>query len=352
GSTVFTATHYPELKAYATTTAGVTNASLLFDLETLSPTYEMTIGLPGKSNALAIAKRLGLESSILDGAMANLGIGNNETEQLLDSIYDMRDRIASEEAATRLARRRADRDREKLQQQLEEIKIEREQILKETRNKVESELEQIRKEINKVRKQVGQAESKNMLKKLGRQVTDIENRPLSSLTQTPLIDSVMPKQPKGQKRRKLRIGDEVFIKTIKSKGEIIALTKTEAEIAIGRLHMRVGLDELEFRGRPIKQDEPVSVPKTSSPGLELDLRGMRIDEGISRLEKHLDQAILSRVPWVRVIHGKGTGRLREAVRQSLKKNPRIIAWEEGKDGEGGAGVTIARLEKIEQPSPS
>ena len=187
-----------------------------------------------------------------------------------------------------------------------------------------------------------------MLKKLGRQVTDIENRPLSSLTQTPLIDSVMPKPDNGQKRRKLRVGDEVFIKTIKSKGEIIALTKAEAEIAVGRLHMRVGLSELEFRGRPVKQEEPIAVPQTSSPGLELDLRGLRIDEGLSRMDKHLDQAILSRVPWVRIIHGKGTGRLREAVRKSLKKNPRIVAWEEGKDGEGGAGVTIARFEKIQE----
>ncbi len=351
GSTVFTATHYPELKAYATSTPGVTNASLLFDLDTLSPTYEMTIGLPGKSNALAIAKRLGLDNSILDGAMGRLGIGNNETEQLLDSIYDMRDRIASEEAGARLARRRADRDHEKLQTRLEEIEVEREAVLKQARADVEAELEQIRAEINKVRKQVGKAESKNMLKKLTHEVTDIENRPLASLTQTPLIDSVMPKTPKGQKRRKLRVGDEVFIKTIKSKGIIITLSKTAAEVAVGRLHMRASLSELEFRGRPVAVEEPISVPKTSSPGIELDLRGMRVDDGLEKMEKHLDQAILSRVPWVRIIHGKGTGRLREAVRKSLSKNKRIVGWEEGKDGEGGAGVTVARLEKISKEEP-
>ncbi|MFK7805109.1 MAG: endonuclease MutS2 [Anaerolineae bacterium] len=348
GSTVFTATHYPELKAYATSTEGVTNASLLFDLETLSPTYEMTIGLPGKSNALAIAKRLGLDNSVLDGAMGRLGIGNNETEQLLDSIYDMRERIASEEAGARLARRRAERDREKLQTRLEEIQIERDRVLKEARNQVEEELDQIRKEINRARKQVGQAESKNMLKKLGKQIDDIEQRPLASLTQTPLIDSVMPKTPKGQQPRKLRVGDTVFIKTINTKGEIISLSKTEAEIAVGRLHMRAALKEVEFRGRPVQQDEPISVPQTASPGIELDLRGMRIDEGLAKMEKHLDRAILSRVPWVRVIHGKGTGRLRDAVRQELKKNPRIIGWEEGQRGEGGAGVTIARLEKVKK----
>jgi DNA mismatch repair protein MutS2 len=348
GSTVFTATHYPELKAYATSTEGVTNASLLFDLQTLSPTYEMTIGLPGKSNALAIAKRLGLDTSILDGALARLGVGNNETEQLLDSIYDMRDRIASEEAGARLARRRAERDREKLQTRLEEIQTERDRVLQEARTEVERELEQIRHEINRARKQVGQAESKNMLKNLGKQIDSIEARPLASLTKTPLIDSVMPKEPKDQKPRKLRIGDEVFIKTLNANGAIIMLTKTEAEIAVGRLHMRAALKEIEFRGRPVYQDEPISVPNTPSPGIELDLRGMRIDEGLARMEQHLDRAILSRVPWVRVIHGKGTGRLRDAVRAELKKNPRILSWEEGKNGEGGAGVTVARLEKVKK----
>ncbi len=352
GSTVMTATHYPELKAYATTTAGVTNASLLFDLESLSPTYEMTIGLPGKSNALAIAKRLGLDNSILDGAMGQLGVGSNETEQLLDSIYDMRDRIASDEAGARLARRRAERDREKLQTRLEEIELERDEVLKQARAEVEKELEMIRNEINRVRKQVGKAESKNMLKKLGRDVTEIENRPLASLSQTPLIDSVMPKEPKGQKRRKLRVGDEVFIKTLKSKGEIISLSKTSAEVAVGRLHMKAQLEELEFRGRPVKVEEAISVPKTQSPGMELDLRGMRVEDGLEQMEKHLDQAILSRVPWVRVIHGKGTGRLREAVRKSLTKNPRVFGWEEGKNGEGGAGVTIARLEKVKAQEPA
>ena len=123
-------------------------------------------------------------------------------------------------------------------------------------------------------------------------------------------------------------------------------------MAVGRLHMRAQLEELEFRGRPVVQEEAISVPKTSSPGMELDLRGMRVEDGLEKLEKHLDQAILSRVPWVRIIHGKGTGRLREAVRKNLSKNKRIFGWEEGKDGEGGAGVTIARLEKIKAQEPT
>ena len=347
GATVFTATHYPELKAYATHTPGATNASLLFDIDTLSPTYEMTIGLPGKSNALAIARRLGVDNSILDDAMNRLGIGNSETEQLLDSIYDMRDKIASEEAAARLARRRAERDREKLQQKLDEIEPERERILQEARAEVEAELVKLRKEIARVRKKLNNTESKNTVKRLTREVNEIEARPLSSLTDTPLIDSVMPKKPaKPTKPRKLQVGDEVFIKTLRTKGEITALHKSDAEIAVGRLHMRASLEELEFRGRPKPVEETISTPTVSSPGMELDIRGNRVEAGLEMLDKYLDQAIMSRLPWVRIIHGKGTGKLRAAVRKELSKHPRVFGWEEGKNGEGGAGVTVARLEKV------
>jgi DNA mismatch repair protein MutS2 len=152
GATSFIATHYPELKAYATRTPGATNASLLFDLDTLSPTYEMTIGLPGKSNALAIARRLGLDESILDGALKLVGMGNSETDSLLDSIYDMRDRISSEEAAVRLNRKRAERERQKLEERLAEIEIERERIIAQTRAQMEGEIEALRQELMQVRR--------------------------------------------------------------------------------------------------------------------------------------------------------------------------------------------------------
>ncbi len=347
GATVLTATHYPELKAYATRTQGATNASMLFDVETLAPTYEMTIGLPGKSNALAIARRLGLETSILDGAMGRLGEGSSETTELLDSIYDMRDKIAAEEASARLARRRAERDREKLNERLAEIEVEREQVLQEARRQVEAELEAIRQEIRRVRSQLHGAESKNKLKRLARDVDEIEERPLASLSPTPLIDSVMPDRPESEKRQ-LQVGDEVYIKTIKAKGEIMALGKKEAEIAVGRLHMRAALSELEFRSRPVEEDQShplTGAASAPSPGLELDIRGHRIDAGLDKLDRYLDAAMLARLPWARIIHGKGTGRLREAVRQALTRHPSVISWEEGQDGEGGAGVTVARFQE-------
>jgi len=133
GVTTFIATHYPELKVYASQTQGATNASLLFDIDTLSPTYEMTIGLPGRSNAIAIARRLGLDDTILDDALALLGAGTNRAESLLDSIYDIRERISSQEAATRLALRRVEDERDALQSRLDNIDQERQEVLAATR---------------------------------------------------------------------------------------------------------------------------------------------------------------------------------------------------------------------------
>ncbi|MBK8434270.1 MAG: endonuclease MutS2 [Chloroflexi bacterium] len=344
GATSFVATHYPELKAYATRTPGATNASLLFDLDTLSPTYEMTIGLPGKSNALAIARRLGLDESILDGALKLVGMGNSETDSLLDSIYDMRDRISSEEAAVRLNRKRAERERQKLEERLAEIEIERERIIAQTRVQMEGEIEALRQELMQVRRGLRQASSQNTLKQLGKNVQTIAEKPREGLNLEPLITAA---DPHPARQRTLRVGDTVLVKTINTKGEITRIREDEIEVAIGRLHLRAKLDELEFRSRPVAEEvvaESITT-KTSGAtvGLDLDIRGKRVEEGLAELDRYLDTAVLGRMPWVRIIHGKGTGKLRDAVRRALDQHSGVTTWEEGQDGEGGAGVTVAKF---------
>jgi len=116
-------------------------------------------------------------------------------------------------------------------------------------------------------------------------------------------------------------------------------------VAMGRLQMRARFEDLEFKGRPVEEEETAVFTSTvsSSTGFELDLRGKRVEEGLAELERFLDTAFLSRMPWVRIIHGKGTGRMREGVRDALKSNTHVASWEEGKDGEGGPGVTVAKL---------
>ena len=347
GATTFVATHYPELKSYASNTPGVINASLLFDVDTLMPTYEMSVGMPGRSNALAIARRLGLDQTVLDDALNFLGSGNTKSENLLYAIYEAKEKIDSQEAATRMKLREADDYRLQLQNRLEKIDHERQIILHDTRRQIETELEEIRAEIRTVRKKLRETESKNQLKKLRKAADQIEPEKTVTLKQ---LDFVEARPRKAHKRgdQDLKIGDKVFITSLGAKGKIVDLDHKEAELAVGRLRMRARIEDLEFRSREI--DEPQETITTrvissgTGPKIELDIRGLRVEEGLSALEVYLDAAFLSSMPWVRIIHGKGTGRLRSAVRKSLAKNEQVLSWEEGRDGEGGAGVTVVKLD--------
>jgi DNA mismatch repair protein MutS2 len=340
GATTFVATHYPELKWYASNTQGAINASLLFDIDTLEPTFEMSIGIPGKSNAFAIARRLGLEQTILDEGLALVGAGSREAENMLDSIYELREKIQSEEAATNLALRKVEAERDELAQRLEAIEAERRRILADAQAQAEAELEEIRAEISEVRRHVREAASINQLKKLGKDIDAIEAGQVAEIV--PVVE-----QPEAKRKKPdLEVGDIVKIIPLNTKGEVATLSKKEAVVLVGQMQMKTKLQELEFVERPeAVVPEPVSSSgRGSSPGMELDMRGMRVEEGLMALEQYMDAAFLARLPWVRLIHGKGTGRLREAVRQSLDKNPHVISWEEGKDGEGGAGVTVAKFD--------
>ncbi|GMQ78407.1 MAG: endonuclease MutS2 [Anaerolineae bacterium] len=347
GATTFVATHYPELKSYASNTPGVINASLLFDVETLMPTYEMSIGMPGRSNALAIARRLGLEQTVLDDALTFLGSGSSKAESLLDAIYEMKEKIASQEAAARLTLKQADEYRIQLNNRLDKIEDERRVIINDTQQQIESELEDLRAEISVVRKKLRDTESRNQLKKLKKVADEIESEGFTRLNKLEPIDS-KPQKKRKRRIQDFRIGDKVYITTLGAKGLIVDIDDKEAELSIGRLRMRARLEDLEFRGRDSdEQQESAStkvVTSAHSPGLELDMRGMRVEEGITLLENYLDSAFLSSMPWVRIIHGKGTGRLRSAVRHSLKGNSHVLSWEEGRDGEGGAGVTVVKLD--------
>ncbi|MFW6068002.1 MAG: endonuclease MutS2 [Chloroflexota bacterium] len=348
GATTFVATHFPELKVYASQTPGATNASLLFDIDTLSPTYEMTIGLPGRSNAVAIARRLGVDETILDEALALLGAGSERAESLLDSIYDIRDKISSQEAATRLALQQVEEERDELRERLDAIESERQKVLSEARQEVQKELDAVRVELTELRRQVREQRDRetslNALKQLGKQVDTVE----SELQQKEEEAGEPSRRRLRRMRESLEVGDVVRVKSLNTKGEILSLDKKEAELAVGRLHMRASLSDLELLEKQEsdaeEEPEPISVNVSNSPGMELDLRGQRVEEGLSQLESYLESAYLSSLPFVRIIHGKGTGRLREAVRQALDRNRYIRSWDEGKDGEGGAGVTVAKFD--------
>jgi DNA mismatch repair protein MutS2 len=341
GATTFIATHYPELKLYADQQRGATNASMLFDVETLSPTYEMAIGIPGKSNAFAIARRLGLDDTILDDAMKLTGAGNNEAENLLDAIYDLREKMAAEEAAARLIRRQLEDEKDALARQLERLEEEREAVLAAAQEEARQKIDAIEDELRQARRQIRDAQSLNKLKQVSKDVAALEAED---------VEQIAPKVSKTRKPTKnsleLEVGDRVVVKALNTEGEIISLSKYEAMVAVGRLQMRAKLSDLEFKSRPKDEKaelESSPLVKSSSPGMELDIRGRRVEDGLAELIAFIDRAYLSHMPWVRIIHGKGTGKLRTAVRKALQNNKHIVSFEEGKDGEGGAGVTFVKF---------
>ena len=340
GATTFVATHYPELKVYASQTPGATNASLLFDMETLSPTYEMTIGLPGRSNAFAIARRLGLDETILDDAMRQVSADSHQAEDLLDSIYTLREKMEAEEAQTRRALRDAEGERERLQRRLEEVEVERSRILEETRQEMKRQIELLQAEIRQARSKLRDAASLTAVKRLSKQVADLEVTPETVLPPEPAETAEVSRG----KRRSLKVGDLVQVRSLNVKGEVISIGKNEVVVAVGRLQMRAGFDDLDFKERPVQEREIETMGGLHpSPGMELDIRGVRVEDGVEQLQRYLDSAFLARLPFVRIIHGKGTGRLRQAVREALSTSKQVRAWEEGKDGEGGPGVTVAHI---------
>jgi DNA mismatch repair protein MutS2 len=266
---------------------------------------------------------------------------------MLESIYALREKMESEEAGTRLALRDAENTRDRLLKRLEEVEADRTKILEEAREQAEEELVEVRAELRRARRGIRDAASLNALKKVSKEIEEVEAEQVAPIVpRIKVADDGSKKKKVQQTRRKLQVGDTVLLKSLDTKGEVVELGKKDVLIAIGRMQMRAPYEDLEFRGRPLQEEpetEPAVTKKVSSPGMEIDIRGQRVEEGLEELDRYLDSAYLARLPWVRIIHGKGTGKLREAVREALSANHHVSSWEEGKDGEGGAGVTVAKI---------
>ena len=356
GATTVGTTHYPELKVYAHTTPGVVNASVEFDLETLAPTYHLTIGLPGRSNAFAIATRLGLDETIIKDAQNLMPVSDLEAEKLLDEIHRQHDLAHKERALAEAVRVDALALEAELTRKMETIDDERLKILESARAEAQKEIEEIRYEAKELRRKLQAASlSTKAIKEIEVSAEEISEEieskspSTSSLKSVPSIDG---------KKRPIRLGDPVYLSTLNTEGTVMSLTSTEAEVQIGRMRLRAKLDDLQtieekklevlkpsaISHQPSAQS-PISNLQSShpSPGLEIDLRGQTVEEGLLNLERYLDSAYLAQLPWVRIIHGKGTGKLRQSVRDFLRASDIVISHENGAENEGGDGVTVARL---------
>ena len=347
-TTCFIATHYPELKIFAHSTNGVINASLEFDPQTLSPTYRLTIGLPGRSNALLIAKRLGLPESILADARNGISADELKAEDLLDDIHKQRERAFQEYERAQKERIEIEHIKEDLNSRLNNIETERQKILEDAQDSAYNSIAEIKEEIRTLRKSLSYSNNQPQdISELNTQVKSIEKK-LESKFSNKNIEPLRKKQ--------IEVGKKVELRKLGLKGKITAIDDNEIEVLAGSLRVKVHPEDIlstntdEFT-QNLKTRTTVNKPsKTSSmsilhtsPGIEINLRGKRVDEALDELEKHIERAYLANVPFIRIIHGKGTGRLREAVRSRLKNSEFIKKSKTAEENEGGTGATIAYL---------
>jgi len=343
-------THHGELKVFAHTTTGVMNASVEFDLETLAPTYRISIGLPGSSNALAIAERLGLPRDVVEVARGSIDPERAHAESLLAEIQ--RERAAAEDArrAELLARKEAEEIRLRLEEKLDALEEEREQILANARAEAEEELSRVR----------------QLLAHAGRRIE--RQKPEAAAEKVAAAEAVAetlkpPPPSPGRRRRKggdlilpeeIQPGDIVWVRGLGRFGEALSSPddKGEVEIRLGSLHSTVPLKKVEKVQRlpkhATKAHAPVATggsvtPPPPSVSMELEVRGRLVDEVLPDLDKYLDDAFRAGLPWVRIVHGKGTGALARAVRHMLSSHPLVKDYAVAPREEGGEGVTIAHL---------
>ncbi len=347
GITTLVTTHHPDLKAFAHATPGVVNASVEFDLESLRPTYHLTIGLPGRSNALAIASKLGLPDNIIQAARGTLDPADLRADDLLDEIHRQRKMADEARAAAESARVDAEKLRRQLADRMDEIENERIELLEETRREARQRLDQLRAELEEVRLELEQgAAPAQELDQLEEQASDLKEELSEPIPQK------RKDRPLPELHGPLQDGDYVYLRSLGKNARVLAVDGDDVELMVGNIRVRARKSDLEHASDPevdrveVAEQTLVRTPEPpQSPGLELDLRGQQVDEALENLGYFLDRAFLARLPWARIIHGMGTGRLRSAVRKALRSHPQVNSFEPGKEGEGGDGVTIVSFEE-------
>ncbi|MCC6168868.1 MAG: Smr/MutS family protein, partial [Caldilineaceae bacterium] len=352
GITTFATTHYSDLKLYAHNTPGVRNASVEFDVETLSPTYELSIGLPGRSNALVIARRLGLNPVIVERAEGIVRPDALEADALLDDIKRARQEAQHATERAKERERQAQAVEADLRYQLASLEEARRTVIAEARARMQQELDDVRGEIEQTRRQLARATQFSGGGSHESFLAEAEREIARRQRDTEEVDTnvVMPGAASERLTGAIEVGDRVWVPTLQASGEVLALNGRagDADVQIGNFRLKLPLKRLELRQKAAKDVPPPRIEVQAgamhdSPGIEFDMRGERVEEGLEKLERYLDNAYLARLPWVRIIHGKGTGALRDSVRALLRRHPVVGEFRPGDHGEGGDGVTIAKL---------
>lgn len=345
GARVMATSHYPELKAYGYNRPSVVNASVEFDIETLSPTYRLLIGVPGRSNAFEISKRLGLSSNVIDHAKSFTGTDRHEVESMIASLEESRLRSEREADEAHLLLEDAQKIRAELEERLRIYDEKKENLEKKAKDKARKIVDDAKKEAETIIAELRKMKENAALSVKEHELIDAKKR----LDNAAPIDNnkVLQKAVAARERKQnLQVGDEVKVLSYGQKGTLLQKAGNEWVVQIGILKMKLPESDLEYV-KPEKEQatRPMMNVKNrnSVVKLELDLRGERYEDALIRTEKYLDDALLANYPRVSIIHGKGTGALRQGIQNFLKNHKRVKSYRYGEAGEGGFGVTVVEL---------
>ncbi|ANE45024.1 recombination and DNA strand exchange inhibitor protein [Paenibacillus swuensis] len=348
GCRIIASTHYSELKAYAYERKGVINASMEFDVNTLSPTYRLLVGVPGRSNAFAIAERLGLSTDIINDARGQVKEEDQRVESMIASLAEDRltaeqERITAEGLREELERqsRQIEEQRLRFEQQKDKLLEKAEDQARETLAKARAEAESIIADLRKMAAEEGAAIKDHKLVDVRRKLDQAtpEKRQKSHARQS------------GAKPQVIGPGDEVMVYSLNQKGLVVEDVNTkEVMVQLGIMKIKVKKSDLELLSptpavKSPKQSAGASVKRSRDEQVrtELDLRGANLEEAIMETDQFLDEAIMSNLGQVYIIHGKGTGILRTGIQEFLRRHKHVKSYRLGEYGEGGAGITVAEL---------
>ncbi|HZU14769.1 MAG TPA: endonuclease MutS2 [Chloroflexota bacterium] len=339
GARAVVTTHYSELKTFAHEAEGVENASVEFDVETLSPTYRLTIGLPGRSQALAIAQRLGLPGSILEQARGFVSSGAVRVEQLLAQIQAERQEIAELHTRTIALHEDARKLRERVRSQFGELRKERERVLAEAREEAAATVRELRGRLRALEEEARGMASRREQRELRSRLDELQGEAAEALQPAGVAVDAAPRlQP-------IREGATVAILSLGQTGTVLSVGDGEAEVQLGQFKMRIPTDDLEVvAGKRREADAGTRVQTTSpAPPMEIDIRGWRADDALHEIDQYIHDNYMHGQGVVRIVHGKGTGALRRAIREQLSSNPLVKSFESEETKLGGEGVTVVKL---------
>jgi DNA mismatch repair protein MutS2 len=344
GARVVATTHYPELKAYGYNREGVLNASVEFDVETLSPTYKLLLGVPGRSNAFEISKRLGLNDRVIQAARSHVSEDTNQIDKMIASLEESKRQAENEQLEARDFLKQAEKLHKDLQKQMVEFYEKKDAMLEKAAEKAEEIVDEAKKEAEGV--------IRDLRKMRTEKHADIKEHELIEAKRR--LESAAPEVKKSKhainnksKQHQYMPGDEVKVLTFNSNGILLEkVSDNEWQVQIGILKMKVKEKDLEYINSP-KQVEtrPLAFVKgrDTNVKLELDLRGERYEDALLKVEKYIDDALLANYPRVSIIHGKGTGALRQGVQEYLRNHRSVKKIRFGEAGEGGSGVTVVEF---------